>query len=611
MTYEYAYSVGSIIFLGITMFFYFSKTRIHNFEDKFFTTLLCCCMTALIFDLLGALGDQFDVFPNWALYIINIIGIGSLHVCYPCFCLFLYKANDERKFIKKWAYFATFLPYMLDAVLLLISPVSEYGIFYIDESGLYRRGLTYGMLYFSSAIYYITAFVLVLVYYRNMERHRNRLILACFLIILASAALQFLLPEYLLITSATALAVSILHLTVQNPVDRIDPFTGCFSRTQLPKLIWRYHEKQATYTLLLFSISFFDRLLSPGISESSAVLLRHAAAFLRERFSGDAVVYMDSMQFTVVCQRSVSPQEIRRAREDFAERFGKAAHTSPPELSIAVLRSEERADADAMLMTLDYLLKRLLSEKQEGVLVADAEFRRECYEDTVLTATISSLLSEENSSLMLTNLYDRSGAVSGYRALLAVQAEDIGQIYGDRLFQKADEAGLGWKYFSLLLEKLSNHAYKFSPERRVEISIPTSLCLTPDAAEKIDVMVALSGLRRDVLVLSMKEKNVIDSQEIVRVNIRETAKLGYALRVTDFASDITNIAMLISMSVGEIEINIGISSIPGVGGQDKMLKAIIGMLKGLNKRVICSGVSDTSQAEILFGYGADLIEHKA
>ena len=609
MSYEYSYSIGSIIFLGITMYFYFSHTRIHNFEDKFFTYLLCFSMIALVFDLLGAHGDQFaGMFPRWALYLINIIGIGSLHVCQPCFCLYLYKANDEHKFIKKWGYFATFLPFFIDFCLLIISPISEHGIFFIDANGLYQRGTTYNSLFFSSGIYYITSFVLVLVYYRDMERSRNRLILVCFVLFLASALLQYLFPRYLLNASSTALVVSILHLTLQNPVDRVDPFTGCFSRALLPKLLSRYKEKGISYTLLLFSVSLPNKQNLSGMSESSAIMLRSVAAFLKERFGRDIVVYMDSMQFTVICQRSVDPQEIRRARESFAERFGKAAHTAPPELSIAVLRSEERSDEDTMLMTLDYLFKRLLGERQESVLVADADFRRECYEDTVLTSSISSLLSAENTALMLNKLYDKTGHIAAYKALLAIDAEGIGKIYGDRLFQKADEAGLGWKYFSLLLNKLAEKRALLDDSLPAEIAIPTSICLTPNAADKINSLVTTAGLNPELLVLSMKEKNVIDSQEIVCENIRQTAERGYALRVTEFASDITNIALFISMPVGEIELSVNSSSIPSAGGQDRMLKAVIGLLKGLNKRVICSGVSDSRQAEILFGYGADLIE---
>lgn len=611
MSYVYSYSIASIVFLGITFFFYFSNSRLHNFEDKFFAYLLFGSTAAIVFDLLGAIGDQFPgVFPRWALYLINIIGIGSLHFCQPCFCMYLYKANDERKFIKRRALFATFLPYMIILFLLFVSTFSRSGLFYIDEGGIYRRGASYNVLFLTSAIYFITAASVMTAYYRRLENRQNLLLGASLVIFAAAAALQYFFPLYLLNTSATALAVCVIHLTLQNPVDRVEASTGCFNRTQLTKLLRRYHERHSAYTLLLFYVDVGDELKTPETPENFEFQLRRAGEFLQNTFPNDAVISMDFAEFTVVCQRAVDPPELRRARERFSVELGAQGHVSPPEISVAVLPSEERADTDTALMMLDYLFRRLKNEKQSGVLVADEEFRRECYEDTVLSATIEALLTCERSSLLLTQLYDKGGRISGQRATLAAASESIGQVCGNRLIQKADEAGLGWKYFSLLLKKLSEHSAELNGDCRAVIPVPASVCLTRFAAQRIEELTSAVGLRKEQLVLSMNERDFANAQASMQENVRDTAELGYTLRLTDFASGFTNMPLFIGMPVDEVELDAG-AILSGGGGKTKMLEAVIGLLKGLEKRVICSGVSNEREAEMLFEYGADLIEFKA
>lgn len=403
-----------------------------------------------------------------------------------------------------------------------------------------------------------------------------------------------------------------LYLALHNPVDNIDPLTGCFSRPQLSKLLSRYHEKQLPYTLVLFSVNISNDQHISGFPENTMGLLRSVSDFLKSFFSEDAVVYMDSTEFVVVGRRSVDLSTLSRAREDFASTFGASTHTIAPELNIAVLHSEAKTSTDYMLMTLDYLFRHMQSEGQTDIFVADESFHRKCFENTMLAANIDELLTAEHAKLFLINNYSPSGSVSGVNAFLFVAVDGVGDIVVEHILQNADELGLGWRYFSLLLEKLSEHMLCFDDGTFAEIAIPTSICLSHKAAEIIDSLVRKAGLDPARLVLSMKEESVIYSHLAVKENICQAAEMGYALRVTNFASGITNVAFLIGMPVDEIELNVSTASAPLQGGdQSKMFKAVIGLLKGLNKIVICSGVTDPCQAKTLFGYGADLIEYKA
>lgn len=607
MTYIYSYIIGSMVFLGTTAYLYFSKNHINNIEDKAFSGIILSSMLALVFDLLSSLGDQYGVFPNGWLYFINIMALASLHFCYPFFCLFLYSAYDKHLMVKKHHIIITFIPYLIILLCLLLSPTSPgAGIFFIDENGTYNRASSYIALFICSAVYYIVALALVLLNFRRTERYKSHLFIACLLLLFVSAALQHMLPEYQLVSSATALSVSVLYLTIQNHADQADPLTGCFSRVQLSKLINYYHKMRISYTLLLFNASFLDRLLISEDLENSTAFISSVSALLREHFPKEILIYDDDMQFVAICRRNVDMQELNSVRKGFSKLLENAAHTET-ELGIAMLESNESEDDDAILVMLDDLRKRLSAEKPEGILIADDDFRRKCHEDTALTAEIADLLCEERSGIMLRELYDRSGACRGYKAYLVLNSEELGSIYGSNLMKKVDEAGLSIKYLSLLLSRISERLPELPEDCKVEIRVPSMLCFADGAAKVLDEMVINAGISRSRIVLSVKEKNIISTHETVRENLFKSAQLGYTMRVTDFVSGSTNMAMFIRLPVDEIELDVSSDS----REQDKMYKAVIGLLKGLDKRVICSGVPDEAHAEAFFEYGADLIAKNA
>lgn len=163
MNYVYHYALGSTLFLGCTAYFFFRQRRIPTRTNRIYSIMLIAGLIALIFDAMAAAMEVHAMlFPSWLLYLVYILFLLGLHLCLPAFCVYLFEQVDVYSRITRGRRGLLLLPWVCICLLILSTPLWKGGIFYIDDSHIYRFGATHAALYVVMGIYWLVLGVFVL-----------------------------------------------------------------------------------------------------------------------------------------------------------------------------------------------------------------------------------------------------------------------------------------------------------------------------------------------------------------------------------------------------------------------------------------------------------------
>ena len=185
-----------------------------------------------------------------------------------CFFWFIYfEYLRETSFVKRRSYvlYSTSILWLM--VIALLANLFNHSLFYIDESGVYRRGPFFILTYILSYSYVLIAFIRVMI---NLKRdteatNKDLLIRLAFFPLFPgiSGVLQFIYPRLPIACAAISITTLYLYLTWVDQLISLDPLTGLNNRKQLTHTfnnLSKSHEDQDKIRLYLIDVNHFKQI---------------------------------------------------------------------------------------------------------------------------------------------------------------------------------------------------------------------------------------------------------------------------------------------------------------------------------------------------------------
>ena len=185
-----------------------------------------------------------------------------------CFFWFIYfEYLRETRFVKRRRYvlYSTSILWLM--VIALLANLFNHSLFYIDESGVYRRGPFFILTYILSYSYVLIAFIRVMI---NLKRdteatNKDLLIRLAFfpLFPVISGVLQFIYPRLPIACATISITTLYLYLTWVDQLISLDPLTGLNNRKQLTHTfnnLSKSHEDQDKIRLYLIDVNHFKQI---------------------------------------------------------------------------------------------------------------------------------------------------------------------------------------------------------------------------------------------------------------------------------------------------------------------------------------------------------------
>lgn len=185
-----------------------------------------------------------------------------------CFFWFIYfEYLRETRFVKRRRYvlYSTSILWLM--VIALLANLFNHSLFYIDESGVYRRGPFFILTYILSYSYVLIAFIRVMI---NLKRdteatNKDLLIRLAFFPLFPgiSGVQQFIYPRLPSACATISITTLYLYLTWVDQLISLDPLTGLNNRKQLTHTfnnLSKSHEDQDKIRLYLIDVNHFKQI---------------------------------------------------------------------------------------------------------------------------------------------------------------------------------------------------------------------------------------------------------------------------------------------------------------------------------------------------------------
>ncbi len=253
------------------------------------------------------------------------------------------------------------IPIGVMAVLLLINVFTGI-LFYVDDSGIYRRGTFFIVQYILSYAYvFITCFRAFLGIFdkEKFAKRKQLIMLSLFPVAPAGAGiLQFIYPQLPLACAALSLSTLLMYIEWTEQVISVDPLTKLNNRKQL---VYRFegwvqvHDDTQNLYLLMVDANRFKSINDTyGHLEGDAALIRIADALrlgCREYGRKSSIARYGGDEFVVLvwAESKNGEQEIRRLIEGIHEHLERLNKESNSQYELSVCIGMAKVTGSAML----------------------------------------------------------------------------------------------------------------------------------------------------------------------------------------------------------------------------------------------------------------------
>ena len=202
----------------------------------------------------------------------------------------------------------------------------------------------------------------------------------------------------------------------------------------------------------------------------------------------------------------------------------------------------------------------------------------------------------------------RTGRVLGVEAL----ARWSGAASPERLFERASAAGLAERLSRLVQRKALRAAGAWEGAlRRLNLSInvlPEDL-LRPGYDQWLLEEIAVAGVAPQRVTVEITESALLSDYEAIGERLERLRDAGVSIAVDDFGSGYANMSYLANLPLDALKIDRSLIAGISGGSRDRIVvRAMIGLARDLDLKVVVEGVESTSQLTLLADWGCDVYQ---
>ncbi len=268
---------------------------------------------------------------------------------------------------------------------------------------------------------------------------------------------------------------------------------------------------------------------------------------------------------------------------------------------------------DTLLQNADLAMYRAKARGRNGFRLFEPEMQSAVRDAAQLEIDLRAGLHRDELVLHYQPQQDtRSGLITGVEALVRWNRPGHGLIYPDKFLPIAEEAGLMVALTLWVLEAACRQAAiweKNGMPTRVAVNLSASLFRSHDVASLVIGAIDRAGVSADLIDLELTETTFLDDHETARRQIVALQQRGVSFSVDDFGTGYASFTYIDKLPLNRLKIDQGfIHSMSGRPEGSAVIRAIIGLGRGLGLRVVAEGVETEAQLVALRAEGCDEVQ---
>ncbi len=410
-----------------------------------------------------------------------------------------------------------------------------------------------------------------------------------------------------------------LETKLVNLADR-DPLTNLFNRRrfqeELKSCLAQSQRYKLNGALLFIDLDNFKYVNDPLGHRTGDTLLKVVSELLKKRLrTTDTLARLGGDEFAIILHRTDQVQALTISKEivDLIRRFAmvKEGETLGVTASIGIaLFPDHGFDSEILLTYADLAMYQAKEEGRNRCCFYTHERKTQIEMLQVWKKRINNALLHDRFALFLQPIRDiRSNQIAGHEVLLRMINEDGEHILPSNFLNFAERLGLmreidRWvvsKAFSSMkgLHLVDNSQY-------LEINLSVKSISDPELLSIIKDGLTTSGINPANLVLEISESAIVENIQESKRFITTLKEMGCRFALDDFGIGFSSFNYLKNLLVDILKIDGSlICDLLNKTEDQHLVKAMVGVARGLRKETIAKFVNNDETIKLLQGYGVD------
>lgn len=566
--------------------------------------LICCISTVVITfltpgmprdieDVLLLKGETFYVFFHALIapfLVVYLLGLFGLH------------ARQH----KMW-FFLSFLPVLFLEALIVLNVTNP--VLFHFEGGVYTHGSLWALLVVIPAVYFLTCFLLLIVYRNALPRRTFIPMMAGFLVSVAGVLLQQVFGIVKIELFSQSITILLLLLTIESPVRGMELRNGVHNRKALNDTLRRLSILHQPFNVLDIRVS--------GASGSLDLLdtarrsdLDEAVANVLKDCTDPRTLYFYSPCHYIVIRENMKPGETDVLCDAIQRRVATTyvIRTIPVDVTGFVTKIRYPKDTDSIDTIGAYLA--IDSEALTGR--TDLGIRERILH--VRTA-VQHAVDNHGFSLALQPIFEAgTRRVAHAEVFLRLQDGELGYIRPGEVIPIAERTGtapaIGWQQLEKLCRLIKQYGLQDLGIFCFHVNLSPYQLLDETFADRAASLVRSQMLDPLMFAFEISDTTFLEQSEIAKNSMEQLHREGFHLILDHFGASATNITKVEKMKdIDGIKIAKDVLSL-AMNDRDRrtMLDTVISHLSSIGKIVYQTGVETREEADFATAAGCRYLQ---
>jgi EAL domain-containing protein (putative c-di-GMP-specific phosphodiesterase class I) len=567
----------------------------------FFTALLSCivCVVLDIDSILAINAAETGVLPPIAarvickLYLISLVSQGYFSFLYAAEEYFL--GNPRLRLRRLYRIF-----FVLGNLLILLLPIH----YYLEGRVVYSYGPAALATYVLALLFILSTTVTALFLTGQTSRRRRWALLLWQGVWILAAALQFLIPELLLVGFAASFGMVLIFCELENPHEGIDRDSGQFNANALSTYVGDLYRHGIPFGTMMILVDYNMDHVEP---ETSKTAMLRISQFL-DTYGGFSAFRRSDDSYVLVFRelKNVTPTYL-----DIAKHID-AAVDMPLDLSYRLMpdsRVFESAD--------EYFRAHYYCEKQaEGqeCYIVDQQAVEGMRSYNQVSDLITSALAEHRVEVFYQPIYHvERGYFTAAEALVRIRDSEGKLVPPGAFIPVAEDNGLivplGIEIFRQVCQFLSSGEPQARGLEYIEVNLSVAQFDQENPADFVQRIMSGYNVDSKWINLEITETASSSAKQVLLKNMNKLIQKGVRFSLDDFGTGRSNLDYFVEMPVDIIKFDYSF-----IQGYFKTIKAryvVESMVELMNKMglpIVAEGVETQEQLDAMCQLGVSYVQ---
>ena len=366
-----------------------------------------------------------------------------------------------------------------------------------------------------------------------------------------------------------------------------------------------------------YIIDFLDRFKEVNDVFGHSVgdtLLSEVSRRLQVAVGGAFLARVGGDEFTVIAMDGEQPSNAEALADRLVAAVADGIEIEGRHLRIGLsvgiaIYPTDGADATKLLANADAALYRAKAEARGSIRFFDADLDQQLRDHRTLQHDLSLAADNGGLSLHYQPLAKMSGEVLGFEALLRWQHPIHGMVPPTTFIPLAEKSGLIIPIGGWVLRKACHEATSWPKPLRIAVNLSPMQFHHRDFPALVHSVLLETGLSPNRLELEITESVLINDFSRGVSMLRRLKALGVRIVMDDFGTGYSSLSYLHSFPFDKIKIDrVFISDLEHNGHSATIVRAVIGLARGLKLPVAAEGVETEAQLAFLAHEGCDEVQ---